>query len=155
MKKHKIKIWQKHHQNDLITLRDLAKDPIPVLDQTILFDFGKDTAIYNFSIFSQLKHSIDFIARAGETFKYTETGSVGLLEDKQVIVLTSRGGIHKGQPSDLIIPYLTQFLSFIGINNVQFILTEDTALGEEYAQQSHVQAQKEINLIINKEIMIK
>ncbi|WP_259466377.1 NAD(P)H-dependent oxidoreductase [Proteus mirabilis] len=111
--------------------------------------------MYNFSIFSQLKHSIDFIARAGETFKYTETGSVGLLEDKQVIVLTSRGGIHKGQPSDLIIPYLTQFLSFIGINNVQFILTEDTALGEEYAQQSHAQAQKEIDLIINKEIMIK
>ncbi|MCD4641748.1 FMN-dependent NADH-azoreductase, partial [Proteus mirabilis] len=33
------------------------------------------------------------MARAGETFKYTETGSVGLLEDKQVIVLTSRGGI--------------------------------------------------------------
>ncbi|HCR3668419.1 TPA: NAD(P)H-dependent oxidoreductase, partial [Proteus mirabilis] len=92
MKKHKIKIWQKHHQNDLITLRDLAKNPIPVLDQAILFAFGKDTAIYNFSILSQLKHYIDFIARAGETFKYTETGSVGLLEDKQVIVLTSRGG---------------------------------------------------------------
>ncbi len=49
--------------------------------------------------------------------------AVELLEDKQVIVLTSRGDIHKGQPSDLIIPYLTQFLSFIGINNVQFILT--------------------------------
>ncbi|HEI9860036.1 NAD(P)H-dependent oxidoreductase, partial [Proteus mirabilis] len=105
MKKHKIINWQKHHQNDLITLRDLAKDPIPILDQAILFAFGKDTAMYNFSIFSQLKHSIDFIARAGETFKYTKTGSVGLLEDKQVIVLTSRGGIHKGQPSDLIIPY--------------------------------------------------
>ncbi|HGN2346101.1 TPA: hypothetical protein ACKR1W_000459 [Proteus mirabilis] len=40
-------------------------------------------------------------------------------------------------------PYLTQFLLFIGINNVQFILTEGTALGEEYAQQSPVQAQKE------------
>ncbi|WP_314733212.1 NAD(P)H-dependent oxidoreductase [Proteus mirabilis] len=155
MKKYKIINWQKYHQNDLITLRDLAKDPIPILDQAILFAFGKDTAIYNFSIFFQLKHSIDFIARAGETFKYTETGSVGLLEDKQVIVLTSRGGIHKGQPSDLIIPYLTQFLSFIGINNIQFILTEGTALGEEYAQQSHAQAQKEIDLIINKEIMIK
>ncbi|HIB8944397.1 TPA: NAD(P)H-dependent oxidoreductase, partial [Proteus mirabilis] len=71
----------------------MAKNPIPVLDQAILFAFGKDTAIYNFSILSQLKHYIDFIARAGETFKYTETGSVGLLEDKQVIVLTSRGGI--------------------------------------------------------------
>ncbi|MDM3557060.1 NAD(P)H-dependent oxidoreductase [Proteus mirabilis] len=111
-----IENWQKHHQNDLITLRDLAKDPIPVLDQATLFAFGKDTAMlseqqkaaralsdtlinelkahdiivitapmYNFSIPSQLKHYIDFIARAGETFKYTETGSVGLLEDKQVI----------------------------------------------------------------------
>ncbi|MEX9963669.1 NAD(P)H-dependent oxidoreductase, partial [Proteus mirabilis] len=117
MKKHKIINWQKHHQNDLITLRDLAKDLIPVLDQATSFAFGKDTAIYNFSISSQLKHYIDFIARAGETFKYTEAGAVELLEDKQVIVLTSRGDIHKGQPSDLIIPYLTQFLSFIGINN--------------------------------------
>ncbi|MDK6738395.1 NAD(P)H-dependent oxidoreductase, partial [Proteus mirabilis] len=27
--------------------------------------------MYNFSIPSQLKHYIDFIARAGETFKYT------------------------------------------------------------------------------------
>ncbi|HHJ1112296.1 TPA: FMN-dependent NADH-azoreductase, partial [Proteus mirabilis] len=70
MKKYKIINWQKYHQNDLITLRDLAKDPIPILDQAILFAFGKDTAIYNFSIISQLKHSIDFIARAGETFKY-------------------------------------------------------------------------------------
>ena len=38
--------------------------------------------MYNFSILSQLKHYIDFIARAGETFKYTEAGAVGLLEDK-------------------------------------------------------------------------
>ncbi|EOY4306053.1 NAD(P)H-dependent oxidoreductase [Proteus mirabilis] len=65
--------------------------------------------MYNFSILSQLKHYIDFIARAGETFKYTEAGAVGLLEDKQFIILTTRGDIHKGQPSDLIIPYLTQF----------------------------------------------
>ncbi|WP_049199567.1 NAD(P)H-dependent oxidoreductase, partial [Proteus mirabilis] len=27
------------------TLRDLAKDPIPVLDQATLFAFGKDTAM--------------------------------------------------------------------------------------------------------------
>ncbi|HFK3174887.1 TPA: NAD(P)H-dependent oxidoreductase, partial [Proteus mirabilis] len=74
-----------------MTLRDLAKDPIPVLDQATLFAFGKDKAIYNFSIASQLKHYIDFIAHAGETFKYTEAGAVGLLADKQVIVLTSRG----------------------------------------------------------------
>lgn len=175
-----IEHWQNNHKDDLITVRDLAKDPIPALDQATLFAFGEETAMlseeqnaaralsdelitelkahdvivitapmYNFSISAQLKHYIDFIARAGKTFKYTEAGAVGLLENKQAIVLTSRGGVHKDQPSDLVVPFLTQFLAFIGINDVQFIMAEGTALGEEYAQQSHLQAQKEMDTIIN------
>lgn len=175
-----IENWQSNHKDDLVTIRDLAKNPVPTLDQATLFAFGKETAMlsdeqkavralsdeliselkahdmivitapmYNFSISAQLKHYIDFIARAGETFKYTEAGSVGLLENKQTIVLTSRGGVHKDQPSDLIVPFLKQFLAFIGINDVQFIMAEGTAYGEEYAQQSHLQAQKEIDAVIN------
>ncbi|MBG2875022.1 FMN-dependent NADH-azoreductase [Proteus alimentorum] len=175
-----IENWQANHKDDLITVRDLAKDPVPVLDQVTLFAFGKETAMlsdeqktaralsdeliselkahdmiviaapmYNFSISAQLKHYIDFIARAGETFTYTEAGAVGLLENKQAVVLTSRGGVHKNQPSDLIVPFLTQFLAFIGINDVQFIMAEGTAFGEEYAQQSHQQAQKEIDTVVS------
>lgn len=175
-----IENWQNNHKDDVITVRDLAKDTVPTLDQATLFAFGKETTMlsdeqkvaralsdeliselkahdiivitapmYNFSIPAQLKHYIDYIARADETFKYTEAGSVGLLEDKQAIVLTSRGGVHKDQPSDLIAPFLKQFLAFIGINDVQFIMAEGTAFGEEYAQQSHQQAQKEIDAIIN------
>lgn len=175
-----IENWQKNHKDDLITVRDLAKDPIPALDQATLFAFGKDVSIlsdeqksaralsdelinelkahdmiviaapmYNFSISAQLKHYIDFIARAGETFTYTEAGAVGLLENKQAVVLTSRGGVHKDKLSDLIVPFLTQFLAFIGINDVQFIMAEGTAFGEEYAQQSHLQAQKEIDTVIS------
>lgn len=176
-----IENWQTNHKDDLITVRDLAKDPVPILDQATLFAFGKETAMlsdeqktaralsdelinelkahdmiviaapmYNFSISAQLKHYIDFIARAGETFTYTEAGAVGLLKNKQAVVLTSRGGVHKDQPSDLIVPFLTQFLAFIGINGIQFIMAEGTAFGEEYAQQSHLQAQKEIDTIISK-----
>ncbi len=176
-----IENWQTNHKDDLITVRDLTKDPVPALDQATLFAFGKETAMlsdeqktaralsdelirelkahnviviaapmYNFSISAQLKHYIDFIARAGETFTYTEAGAIGLLENKQAVVLTSRGGVHKDQPSDLIVPFLTQFLAFIGINDVQFIMAEGTAYGEEYAQQSHLQAQKEIDAIVNK-----
>lgn len=182
-----IENWQKNHKDDLITVRDLAKDPIPALDQATLFAFGKDVSIlsdeqksaralsdelinelkahdmiviaapmYNFSISAQLKHYIDFIARAGETFTYTEAGAVGLLENKQAVVLTSRGGVHKDKLSDLIVPFLTQFLAFIGINDVQFIMAEGTAFGEEYAQQSHLQAQKEIDTVIStKNITVK
>lgn len=175
-----IENWQNNHKDDLITVRDLAKDTVPTLDQATLFAFGKETAMlsdeqkvaralsdelirelkahdiivitapmYNFSIPAQLKHYIDYIARAGETFKYTEAGSVGLLEDKQAVILTSRGGIHKDKPSDLIVPYLTQFLAFIGINDVQFIMAEGTAFGEEHTQQSHLQAQKEIDTVVS------
>lgn len=182
-----IKNWQTNHKDDLITVRDLAKDPVPVLDQATLFAFGKETAMlsdeqkaaralsdeliselkahdmiviaapmYNFSISAQLKNYIDFIARAGETFTYTEAGAVGLLENKQAVVLTSRGGVHKDQPSDLIVPFLTQFLAFIGINDVQFIMAEGTAFGEEYTQQSHLQAQKEIDALIrSKHVIVK
>ena len=38
--------------------------------------------MYNFSIPSQLKNWIDCIAQAGRTFKYTETGPVGLAGNK-------------------------------------------------------------------------
>ncbi|WP_337228435.1 hypothetical protein [Proteus faecis] len=51
--------------------------------------------------------------------------------------LTNHGSFYKDQSSDLIVPFLTLFLSFIDINNVQFILIEDTVIGEEYAQQPH------------------
>ena len=39
--------------------------------------------MYNFSIPSQLKAWIDRIAQAGRTFKYTETGPVGLAGGKK------------------------------------------------------------------------
>lgn len=180
-----IETWQSTHQSDEITVRDLAKNPIPVLDQTTVFALGKETSLlsdeqktaralsdkliaelkahdvivitapmYNFSIPAQLKHYIDFIARAGETFSYTETGSVGLLKNKKAIILTSRGGIHKDQPSDLIVPFLKQFLAFIGINDLQFIMAEGTAFGEEHTQQSHQQAQKEIDAVISNNYII-
>ncbi|MDX1434832.1 MAG: NAD(P)H-dependent oxidoreductase, partial [Gammaproteobacteria bacterium] len=36
--------------------------------------------MYNFGVPSQLKAWMDHVARAGETFRYTERGPVGLLE---------------------------------------------------------------------------
>ncbi|SUC46927.1 FMN-dependent NADH-azoreductase [Providencia stuartii] len=77
--------------------------------------------MYNLNIPSHLKNYFDFIARAGETFKYTEQGSVGLLENKRAFVLTSRGGIYKDTASDIIVPFLKLFLNFIGITDIEFI----------------------------------
>lgn len=104
--------------------------------------------MYNFTISSHLKHYFDFIARSGHTFKYTEQGSVGLLENKRAFVLTSRGGIYKDTPTDTMVPYMTLFLNFIGIKDVEFIFAEGTALGTDSVEKAHRHAQQHINDLV-------
>lgn len=80
--------------------------------------------LYNFGIPSTLKAYFDHIARAGVTFKYTETGPVGLLENKPVYIIATRGGVHKGQPTDTQSQFLSNFLGFVGLKDVHFIYAE-------------------------------
>ena len=49
--------------------------------------------MYNFSIPSSLKAWIDQIVRIGKTFGYRPNGPQGLLGEKRVVVITSRGGV--------------------------------------------------------------
>lgn len=104
--------------------------------------------MYNFTIPTHLKNYFDFIARAGHTFKYTEKGSVGLLENKRAFVLTSRGGIHKNTPSDVIVPFMTLFLNFIGINDIEFVFAEGTALGADSAKKAQSHARQCIEAVV-------
>jgi FMN-dependent NADH-azoreductase len=90
--------------------------------------------MYNFSVSSSLKAWIDHIARAGVTFKYTETGPAGLLGGKKVFVFTSRGGVYSegpAKPMDFHETYLRGVLGFVGLNDVTFVHTEGLSLGEE------------------------
>ena len=87
--------------------------------------------MYNFGIPSQLKAWIDAIARAGVTFSYTEKGPVGLINGKTVYVVTTRGGFHRAQPTDNVVPYLQVTLGFLGMTNVHFLYAEGLALGAE------------------------
>ena len=87
--------------------------------------------LYNFGVPSTLKAYFDHIARAGVTFKYTETGPVGLLNNKPVYIIATRGRIHKGQPSDTQSQFLTNFLSFVGLKDVRFIYAEGLNMGQK------------------------
>lgn len=97
--------------------------------------------MYNFGIPSTLKAYIDHVARAGVTFKYTETGPVGLLEGKKAYIFASRGGAYAGTPRDSQTTYLRDFLQFIGITDVEFVYAEGLSLGEERKQASLEKAQ--------------
>ncbi|WP_049629952.1 FMN-dependent NADH-azoreductase [Cellvibrio sp. pealriver] len=87
--------------------------------------------LYNFGVPSTLKAYFDHIARAGVTFKYTETGPVGLLTNKPVYIIAARGGVHKGQASDTQSQFLTNFLGFVGLKDVHFIYAEGLNMGQK------------------------
>jgi FMN-dependent NADH-azoreductase len=87
--------------------------------------------MYNFGVPSTLKAYFDHVARAGVTFRYTETGPIGLLTGKKAYVVATRGGRHAGTPRDLQSAFVRQFLGFIGITDVEFVYAEGLALGEE------------------------
>ncbi len=90
--------------------------------------------MYNFSVSSTLKSWIDHVARAGVTFKYTETGPVGLVTGKKFYIFTSRGGVYSTGPAkalDFHETYLRGVLGFLGITDVNFVHSEGLAMGEE------------------------
>ena len=88
--------------------------------------------MYNFSVPTQLKAWIDRIAVAGKTFSYTEAGPEGLCGNKKVIVVSTAGGLHEGQPTGVgHEDFLKVFLGFIGITDVEFVRAHGLAYGDE------------------------
>jgi FMN-dependent NADH-azoreductase len=77
--------------------------------------------IYNFGVPGALKAWIDLVARARETFRYSEYGPVGLLDGKRAIVTVASGGTEVGSNIDFASTYLKHVLSFIGITDVVFV----------------------------------
>jgi FMN-dependent NADH-azoreductase len=85
--------------------------------------------MYNFTVPIQLKAYLDAIARAGVTFRYTATGPEGLLRGKQVYVVFTRGGVHRGTASDSQTPFLEAMLGFLGLTDVEYVYAEGLDMG--------------------------
>ena len=100
--------------------------------------------LYNFGIPSTLKSWIDHIARAGVTFRYTETGPVGLLTGKKVYVFAARGGKLAGTPLDTQTNYIRDFFAFLGMSDIEFVYAEGLAMGDEPKQAALTQAHQEL-----------
>ncbi|WP_019614628.1 FMN-dependent NADH-azoreductase [Psychromonas ossibalaenae] len=168
---------QYEKQQASVTLHDLAERPLPVLDGEIasamrsaeqlndkqqhalnlsdqlinelesadLLVIG--APMYNFMIPTQLKIWIDLVARAGKTFTYTEQGPEGLITGTRAIIVTTRGGMHKDQASDQMIPYLKNVLAFIGITDVEVVYAESLAMGPEAAVLNLDQARERLAVV--------
>ena len=96
--------------------------------------------IYNFGVPASLKAWIDLIARARETFRYTENGPVGLLEGKKAYVLMASGGTQIGSEIDFASGYLRHILGFVGIHDIEVIAADrGMARGAEALEQALAQ----------------
>jgi len=78
-----------------------------------------------------MKAWFDRVLRAGETFRYTEKGPVGLLEGKQALVLAARGGMYAGTEMDSQTPHLKSMLGLMGITDQHFVYAEGLSMGDE------------------------
>lgn len=77
--------------------------------------------IYNFSMPAAFKAWCDLIARVGMTFKYTETGPIGLLGNKKAYIVIASGGTGIGSDLDFLTPWLKHYLGFIGITDMEIV----------------------------------
>lgn len=101
--------------------------------------------MYNFGIPSQLKAWIDRVAVAGQTFRYTEAGPVGLAGGKKVIVAGAYGGPYPlAEGNNFIEPYLRHVFGFFGIDDVSFITAEGLAISPEMRSKAMAEAHARI-----------
>lgn len=81
--------------------------------------------MWNLSIPAILKAYIDYISVTGITFKYTEKGPVGLLNNKKAVHIVSRGGEYNNTPYEMGDRYLRTILGFFGIQEIETIAVEN------------------------------
>ncbi|BAM87597.1 FMN-dependent NADH-azoreductase [Bradyrhizobium oligotrophicum S58] len=112
--------------------------------------------MYNFAVPTQLKAWIDRIVQPGRTFKYAETGPVGLAGDKQVIVASTRGGVYTGGPLaglDFQEPYLKAVFGFMGVTKLQFVRAERMSKGPDARSESMAAAHQSISSIVSQALI--
>jgi FMN-dependent NADH-azoreductase len=149
---------QETHPGLQVVERDLARNPLPHIDENFISVIYSDpnhpnlklsnelvdelvqadvivieAAMYNFGIPSTLKAWIDHVARAGRTFSYGEGGPKGLLTGKKLHLVLGRGGVYSSGPSqafDFQEPYLKSVLGFLGLTDVEVVRIEGTSMGK-------------------------
>src|SRR5580692_4938295 len=91
--------------------------------------------MYNFAIPAPLKAWIDQVVRRGKTVLFGENGPKGVLKNKKVYIVTSRGGAYRPDTPtehfDHQEPYLRHILGFIGLTDVTFIHAENQKPGAQ------------------------
>lgn len=105
-----------------VAVADKQLDPFLAADK-VVFGFP----LWNLTIPAVLHTYIDYLNRAGKTFKYTPQGPVGLIENKKIILLNASGGVYSEGPQaevEMAVKYVTNMMNFFGVKNLETIVIE-------------------------------
>jgi FMN-dependent NADH-azoreductase len=132
---------------ELATALNISNELIDELLAAELYVFG--IPMYNYSIPANFKAYIDQIVRVRRTFVVSPNGYEGLLKDKKIVVITTRGGSYSSGALDFQEPYLRAVFELIGITDMTFIHAENLSGGAEVRQQSLAAAREAIQQFIS------
>ena len=118
-------------QKELLTLSEQYVKELKEAETLVIA-----SPMYNFGVPAALKAWIDLICRAGETFKYTENGPVGLTQVKKTYVVVATGGTPIGSEMDFVTPYLAQIVKFLNLGELEFLEVD----GRDDAREKRVAA---------------
>jgi FMN-dependent NADH-azoreductase len=85
------------------------------------------TPMWNFSFPPIMKAYLDALCVAGKTFKYTESGSVGLLAGKKALHIQARGGVYSEGPAVELESghrFISIIMNFFGIPKTEGLFVE-------------------------------
>ncbi|QHW33818.1 FMN-dependent NADH-azoreductase [Paenibacillus rhizovicinus] len=103
-----------------------------VVDQFVAADkYVYVSPMWNFTIPPVLKAYTDATSIPGKTFRYTENGPEGLLTGKKVLHIQASGSVYSEGPLaslEMGYSYLNKILQFYGIQSIEAIFIEGTAL---------------------------
>jgi FMN-dependent NADH-azoreductase len=91
--------------------------------------------MWNFGVPYRMKHLIDLVTQKDVTFRFDANGFDGILKDKSAVLICARGmsysdaGGASEKDFDFQKSYLTAWLRFIGISNINTITVEKTLFG--------------------------
>lgn len=101
--------------------------------------------MWNFGIPYTLKHYIDIIVQPKYLFRYTDKGVEGLVKNKKMIIVASRGGDYSQEMMakfDFQESYLRTVFGFVGITDINFVVAQPMdALGPQVKKQKIEEAQ--------------
>ncbi|MEQ8344226.1 MAG: FMN-dependent NADH-azoreductase [Sneathiellaceae bacterium] len=104
--------------------------------------------LINFAVPSTLKAWLDHVARAGQTFRYSEKGPEGLVTGRKVYLVIASGGVYSDGPAaafDHAVPYLRTMLGFLGMTDVELIRVEGVAMGPDAEARALSQARAQLS----------